>query len=148
MSRVPATAVTVCPVIDPTEHAIVGVPVSSRPLGRVSLKPTPVKAVLFGLVNEKVRVLTVGVPPLSAMVVGEKDLERVGTTGRGQPAMVMLSNNALAVGSLLPTRRMRNQVFETPVVAAVSGPRDVKFFEIEVAENISVKLVPSALEYT
>ena len=65
----------------------------NKPVGRVSVKPTPVNAVaVLGLVSVKVRALFVP----CAIVVGEKAFESVGTTGRGQPVMVMPSRYIVA----------------------------------------------------
>jgi hypothetical protein len=90
MVEVPATAVMVWFEIEPFalqtgEVRPLGLAMSS-PLGRVSVKPTPVKLLELGLVTVKVSVLGLG-----GMEVGEKALESVGGLGRGQPEMVTLS---------------------------------------------------------
>lgn len=89
-----------------------------RPEGRTSEKETPVNDVLvLGFVNVNVNVLALPVP----MLVGEKLLERVGTVGRGQPVMVILSSPSEAFGLLdgAPKALILKVVVLVPVVVAV-----------------------------
>ena len=118
----PAVAVMVWPDIEPVVHVGPDKPfgvVTARPAGRVSEKLTLVKEVALGLVKAKVSVLLLP----KGMDVGEKDLESVGGTGRGQPVMVTLSRNTEASGLLFcaPATIIRKYV-----VAALAGD-DVLF---------------------
>jgi hypothetical protein len=145
IERVPDTAVVVAPVNVPAVQEVaspLGVAIT-KPTGRVSVKPTPVKADPLGLVKANRRVL---VPPCA---IGEvrKLFERVGTTGRGHPLMVILSRRTEAVAWFpLVAAVMRNQVVLAPVVAAV--PVAAGCHEPFVAGVVltSEKLVPSVLE--
>jgi hypothetical protein len=95
IERVPDAAVVVAPVNVPLVQEVAspfGV-ATTKPSGRVSVYPTPAKSDPLGLVNVKRRVL---VPPW-AMGEVRKLFERVGTTGRGQPLMVILSRSIEAV---------------------------------------------------
>ena len=89
--------------------------VTVRPEGRVSENETPVKDVVFGLVKVKARVLVLPVP----MEVGEKLLDIVGTVGRGQPLIVMLSRPTEALLSFAPVKVIRKVVVPVPLEAAV-----------------------------
>ena len=96
MPVVPDIAVIVAPVNVPVVQEVTtpfGVATSS-PVGKVSVNPTPVNAVeAFGLVRVNCRVLFV------PRGIGDvrKDLESVGSTGRGQPVMITLSKYNAAV---------------------------------------------------
>ena len=114
----PAVALMVWPVIVPLVHDGVVSPLGvliTKPAGRLSVKPTPVKTLALGLVNVKVRVLAF---PWGTEV-GEKALDNVGGTGRGHPVITTLSRFSAFVLSFAPAALMKNRVREVPVVAAV-----------------------------
>lgn len=96
MSVVPDVAVSVPPVREPVVQEVerpFGVAIN-RPVGRVSEKPTPVKAVAvlgFVRVNRKVLVLPRGIGEV------RKLFESVGSMGRAQPVIWMLSRYIVAV---------------------------------------------------
>ena len=87
---VPVNVPVVQVVVKPLGEAI------SKPVGRVSEKPTPVNAVALGLASVKVSVLLL---PWE-IVAGEKFFDSVGTTGRGQPVIWMLSRYIVPVVTL------------------------------------------------
>jgi hypothetical protein len=117
MTEVPAVAVIVWPEIEPVVQdgplRPLGVSIT-RPLGRVSEKPTPVRAVVLGLAKVKVTVLALP----WGMDVGEKALESVGTSGRGQPLMTTLSIHKGDVLVFAPAAWTKKRVLVVPVVAA------------------------------
>lgn len=118
MVEVPSVAVVVPPVRDPNEQDVdkpLGVLITS-PLGRVSEKPTRVKSLELGLSMLKVKVLVLP----SAIDVGEKTLESVGASGRGQPVKTILSNatDALGLFSGAPSTLILKVVVLTPVDGA------------------------------
>jgi hypothetical protein len=78
----------------PVVQAVEEPDVTVKPSGRTSVNETPVKDVVaLGFASVNVSVLVLPVP----IEVGEKLLERVGTTGRVQPVMVMPSRYMVPV---------------------------------------------------
>lgn len=145
MVDVPAAAVVVPPVSVPTEQDCVrplGVAIRS-PVGRVSEKLTPVNApVVVGLVSANVSALLVP----RAIVVGEKLLESVGTTGRGQPLTMTSSTWTAEVALLAPMALIRKAVVVAPVVAALIVPEPNQLpLEAVMVESV-VYAAPFALE--
>lgn len=89
----------------------------NNPVGSVSVKPAPVNAVdAFGLASVNLSIL------LAPCAIGEvkKALERVGSTGRGQPVMVTLSmpNEAAGLFDDAPIALILNVVVPAPVDTA------------------------------
>lgn len=84
----------------------------------MSVNPTPVNALeVLGFANVNVSVLALP----CAIVVGENAFERVGSDGRGQPVIVILSRPNEAFGLLegAPMALILNVVVLVPVVVAV-----------------------------
>ena len=116
----------------------------SRPVGSVSVKATPVSWMAFGLATEKVNVLYC---ELVAIETGEKALERVGYSGRRHQSISLLSLVILDEALLpLVTAVIRNQVFDTPVVAAVAVAKGCQEPLVADTEPAFTKFVPSVLE--
>ena len=119
-----AVAVVVPPVRVPTVQEVAnpfGL-ATNNPVGRVSEKPTPVNAVVvLGLVrvNRSVLVLPCGMGEV------RKLFESVGSTGRGQPLILMLSiyNTPLDGVVFAPAALMRKEVVLVPVVVALYPPK-------------------------
>jgi len=87
-----------------------------NPEGRTSVNEMPLRDVLaLGLVT-----VNVNVPVLPVLiVVGKKLLDMVGTVGRGQPVMEILSSPTEALLSFAPLKIIRKVVVPVPVEAAV-----------------------------
>lgn len=116
-----------------------------RPEGKTSENEIPLNEVpVLGFVSVNVSVLVVPAP----MEVGEKLLESVGTEGRAQPVITMLSSSNVDVGfaGFLVSAWMVNLVVLLPVVAAVAvAPvcQEPLVVTIAVADE---NVPPSALE--
>lgn len=91
-------------------HVVVtfGVAAMTKPPGRTSEKLTPDKAVALGFVMSKVSVLAVP----CTMVGGVNAFASVGSSGRGQPFMIILSRNIVAAGLLPPSEEILKVVVE------------------------------------
>lgn len=122
ITDVPAVAVIAGVVTtEPAEQEIGDSPfgvLTAKPVGSVSEKLISLRAVEFGLVKVNVKVLAFPRP----IEVGEKLLESVGTKGRGQPLITMLSRYTVEVAfaSFRVSAWMVNRVVLVPVVAAVA----------------------------
>lgn len=102
---VPTAAVKVPP------HVVLAAAEMVIPVGSVSLKLTPVKATLLGLVKVKVRV---DVPP-DPIEVGEKALVKVGLLGVPQPVKVTPSISTVCPLLLLPALYTYNRKIVFPL---------------------------------